>query len=74
MIRTSLWTALICAIALSLGACEKKGPVEQLGEEIDEAVDTAKHGGEESAATKADDAMDEVREGVEETTDELKKD
>ncbi len=73
MIRTTLWTALICSIALSLGACEKKGPVEQFGEEVDEAVDTAKHG-EESAGTKLDDAVDEVREGAEETADELKKD
>ena len=73
MIRTTLWTALICSIALGLGACEKKGPVEQLGEEVDEAVDTAKRGGEESAETKMDDAVDEMREGAEETADELKK-
>jgi type II secretory pathway predicted ATPase ExeA len=73
MIRTTLWSALICAIALSVGACEKKGPVEQVGEEIDEAVDTAKRG-EESPATKVDDAVDEMREGAEETADELKKD
>lgn len=74
MIRTTLWTALICSIALALGACEKKGPVEQFGEEVDEAVDTAKRGGEESAETKMDDAVDEMREGAEETADELKKD
>lgn len=73
MIRTTLWSALICSIALSMGACEKKGPVEQAGEEIDEAIDTAKRG-EESPETKMDDAMDEVREGAQETSDELKKD
>ncbi len=48
-------------MALGLAACEKKGPVEQAAEEIDEAVDTARRG-EESAATKVDDAVDELRE------------
>jgi hypothetical protein len=72
MIRTTLLSALICSIALGVGACEKKGPVEQLGEEVDEAVDTAKRG-EESPETKLDDTMDEAREGVEETADEMKK-
>lgn len=71
MIRTTLLTATICSIALGLAACEKKGPVEQIGEEIDEAVDTAKQG-EESLGTKLDDAADEIREGAEEAADELK--
>ena len=44
------------------------------GEEVDEAVDTIKNGGEESTATKVDDAVDEAREGAEDATDELKKD
>lgn len=47
-------------VAAGLAACEKKGPVEQAAEEIDEAVDTAKRG-EESVATKVDDAVDELR-------------
>ncbi|HEY6641593.1 hypothetical protein [Povalibacter sp.] len=64
--------ALACAMALSLAACEKKGPVEQVGEEIDEAVDTMKHG-EESTASKLDDAADDIREGINDATDELKK-
>lgn len=46
---------------LGLAACEKKGPVEQAAEEVDEAIDTAKRGGDESAATKVDDAVDELR-------------
>ncbi len=71
MIRTTLWTAFVCSIALGLAACEKKGPVEQFGEEVDEAIDTAKSG-EESVGTKLDDAADEIREGAEETADELK--
>lgn len=48
-------------LALGLAACEKKGPIEQTAEEIDEAVDTAKRG-EESVANKVDDAVDELRE------------
>lgn len=73
LFRTFGLAALTCTMALGLGACEKKGPLEQAGEEIDEAVDTMKHG-EESAASKLDDAADEVREGVNEAVDELKKD
>lgn len=70
-----LWSALLTAmLSLGLAACEKKGPVEQAGEEIDEAADTIKRGGEESTENKVDDAMDEAREGAEDTADELKKD
>jgi predicted small lipoprotein YifL len=57
--------ALAATAALGLGACEKKGPLEQAGEEVDEAVDTIKNGGEESTANKVDDAVDEAREAVE---------
>ena len=53
--------------ALGLAACEKKGPLEQAGEEVDEAVDTIKNGGEESTVNKVDDAVDEAREAVEDT-------
>lgn len=65
--------AAACLLSLSLGACEKKGPLEQAGEEVDEAIDTAKHG-EESTATKVDDAIDEAREGAHDASEELKKD
>ena len=57
--------ALAATLALGLVACEKKGPLEQAGEEVDEAVDTIKNGGEESTANKVDDAVDEAREAVE---------
>ena len=57
--------ALAATAALGLAACEKKGPLEQTGEEVDEAVDTIKNGGEESTANKVDDAVDEAREAVE---------
>jgi predicted small lipoprotein YifL len=69
-----LWSAMLAAtLTLGVAACEKKGPVEQAGEEVDEAVDTMKRG-EESTANKVDDAVDEAREGAEESADELKKD
>jgi hypothetical protein len=60
-----LWTAAIAA-AFVIGAagCEKQGPLERAGEEVDEAVDTAKRG-EESTATQVDDAIDEARETAE---------
>jgi predicted small lipoprotein YifL len=66
--------ALVCALSVGLAACEKKGPLEQAGEEIDEAVDTVKNGGQESTASKVDDAVDEAREGASDAAKELKKD
>jgi hypothetical protein len=52
------------------GGCDRPGPMEQVGEEVDEAVETLKDGGE-STANKLDDAMDDLRDGVEDATDEL---
>lgn len=59
----SLPRLLIAGLLLTAGlaACERQGPLERVGEEVDEAVDTAKNG-EESLATKVDDAVDELRE------------
>lgn len=69
-----LWSAMLAAtLSLGMAACDKKGPVEQAGEEVDEAIDTIKHGGEESTSNKVDDAVDEAREGAEDAVDELKK-
>lgn len=62
----------VILVGTSLAACENKGPVEQAGEEVDEAVDTLKNGGKESTANKLDDAGDDVREGVKDAADELK--
>lgn len=56
--------------AFGILGCEKKGPMERAGEEIDEAVDTIKHG-EESTKNKADDAIDELRKGAEEAKKEV---
>jgi type II secretory pathway predicted ATPase ExeA len=61
-----VWAALAAVAAIGLAACEKQGPVERAGEEVDEAVDTIKNGGQESTANKVDDALDEAREAVEE--------
>ncbi len=69
-----LWSALLAAtLSVGMSACEKKGPIEQAGEEVDEAVDTIKNGGQESTGSKVDDAVDEAREGAEDAVDELKK-
>lgn len=70
-----LWSALMAAtLSVGMAACDKKGPVEQAGEEVDEGIDTIKNGGKESTANKVDDAVDEAREGAEDAADELKKD
>ena len=70
--KSLMLAALACTMTLGLAACEKKGPLEQAGEEVDEAIDTMKRG-EESTANKLDDAADDVREGVNDAADELKK-
>lgn len=68
-----LWSAMLAAtLSVGMAACEKKGPVEQAGEEVDEAIDTMKNG-KESTSSKVDDAVDEAREGAEDAADELKK-
>jgi hypothetical protein len=74
MIQKLTIAALAATFALGLGACDNKGPVEQVGEEVDEAVDTVKNGGEESTANKVDDAVDEAREGAKDAAEEVKKD
>ncbi|HLS80291.1 MAG TPA: hypothetical protein VK025_02695 [Steroidobacter sp.] len=62
--------ALAGAASLALAACERQGPLEQAGEEVDEAVDAMKRGGEESPGARVDDAMDEARDAVDELTEE----
>lgn len=71
---TVLTTAvLVSVLSMGLGACKEKGPVEQVGEEVDEAIDTAKNGGKESTANKADDAIDDLRKGANDAAEEVKK-
>jgi predicted small lipoprotein YifL len=64
-----LWAAMAATAALGVAACEKQGPLEKAGEEVDEAADTIKNGGEESTATKVDDAVDEARDHAEDATE-----
>jgi hypothetical protein len=68
-----LWAAMAATAALGMAACEKQGPLEKAGEEVDEAVDTIKSGGEESTANKLDDAVDEAREAAEDAAEDAKK-
>ena len=67
-----LWLSLAGAAVIGVTGCERKGTLEQAGEEIDEAVQTMKDG-RESTATKVDDAIDEVREGAADAAEELKR-
>jgi hypothetical protein len=53
-------------------ACEKQGPLERAGEQVDHAIRDAKNGGE-TVGDKVDDAIDDVRDGVNDAADELKK-
>ena len=66
-----LLAALLVTLPLCV-ACEREGPLERVGEEVDEAFEDAKNGGE-TLANKVDDAVDDVREGIDDATEELKK-
>ena len=52
-------------------ACEREGPFERAAEEVDEAFEDVKNGGE-TVGNKVDDAIDAVRDGVNDAVDELK--
>ena len=58
------------ALLLGLAGCEREGPMERAGEEVDEAFDTMSEGGE-SAGDKVDDAIDDLREGADDAADEI---
>lgn len=64
-------SALMCALALGMSACEKKGAFEQAGEEVDEAARTIKNGGKETTGDKIDDAADDLRKGAEKAKKEV---
>lgn len=69
-IAKSRWVIGMAAAAIGLGvvSCEKKGPLEKAGEEVDEAVDTIKNDGKEPVAAKVDDAIDDAAKKVEKAT------
>jgi hypothetical protein len=58
--RPLLICALACAIALSVTACEKKGPLEKAGEKVDHVGDTIKNGGSEPMSDKLQDEKDKA--------------
>jgi predicted small lipoprotein YifL len=55
-----LMPLLICALALSVTACEKKGPLEKAGEKVDHVGDTIKNGGSEPMSDKLQDEKDKA--------------
>jgi ABC-type microcin C transport system permease subunit YejB len=74
------YTTLVLALTFAVVGCADKGPMEQAGEEIDEAVQDIRAGGE-TTGNKVDDALDDVKkgmkdakEGVEDAIDEVKPD
>jgi hypothetical protein len=72
MIRKTALAALIASATLGLMACEKEGPAERMGEEVDEAVNTMKNGGEETPGDKLDDAGDKMQEAAQDVGDAVK--
>jgi predicted small lipoprotein YifL len=67
--RLANWVPLlVCALALSVTACEKKGPMEKAGEKVDHAADTIKNGGSEPMSDKLQDEADKARDKVNDAT------
>ena len=64
-----LLAALLITLPLYV-ACEREGPLERAAEEVDEAFEDARNGGE-TLGNKVDDAIDDVREGIDDATEEL---
>jgi predicted small lipoprotein YifL len=60
-------------LSLGLAACEREGPLERFGEEVDEAAENVREGGE-TTENRVDDAVDDIRDGVEDARDELDRD
>ncbi len=72
MNRQYVLVGMLSAVLFAgLAGCEREGPMERAGEEVDEAVDTVKEG-EESTSNKVDDAMDEMRDGANDAADEVR--
>lgn len=57
-------------LVLGLWACERQGPLERFGEEVDEAVEDVRNGGE-TTGNRLDDAVDDVRDGLQDARREL---
>jgi hypothetical protein len=63
--------AAIAVLPFALWACEQQGPGERVGEEVDEAIEDIRNGGE-TAPNRVDDAVDDLRDGVDDARDELR--
>jgi hypothetical protein len=59
---------MIIPISFLLLACEKQGPLESAGEEVDEAIEDIKAGGE-TTSNKIDDAIDEAQDDIEDAVE-----
>jgi len=64
----NLLPLLICAAALSVTACAKKGPLERAGEKVDHVGDTIKNGGSEPMSDKLQDDADKARDKINNAT------
>lgn len=54
----------VLLLALPLFGCDRGGPLERAGEEIDEAIEDVRAGGE-TTGNRIDDAIDEARDDIE---------
>jgi len=63
-------TTLLLSCLAALSACERQGPFERAGEEVDEAIEDARAGGE-TTGNRIDDAIDEARDRASDAADEI---
>jgi predicted small lipoprotein YifL len=70
----TLTIAVACLAVLgTVSGCEKKGPFEKAGENIDEAGRTVKNGGEKTTGDKVHDAAEDVNDSAHDAAKDLKK-
>jgi len=66
--RSSLLVPVFAVLALVAAGCEKEGPAERAGEQIDEAMDEVKEAADD-AGDHLQEAGQEVKEAAEEAKD-----
>jgi hypothetical protein len=71
MVRGKTLAIALCVLALAMAGCEKKGPVEKVGEKVDHVIDTVKNGGEETTADKLQDQVDKARDAAADATNKV---
>ncbi len=64
--------AVMACMVLSICGCEKKGPMEKAGENVDEAVNAVKNGGTRTTRDKIKDAAEDVSDGAHDAAKDLK--